>query len=75
MDTLTPLLSYFFQIISECDLAFDTKVLISHFDLILWFSDFDLYLDTHKIYDHTYFTLRLSMTRPLTPKYLKITVS
>ena len=53
---------------SEYDQAFDPNILIGHFDLIIWFSDFALYLDTQLVYEHTSFTLCLHMTRPLTLK-------
>ena len=39
------LCSYFFQIMSEYDQAFDPNILIGHCDLISRFSDFALYLD------------------------------
>ena len=51
---------------SEYDQAFDPNILIGHCDLISWFSDFVLYLDTQLVYEHTSFTLCLRMTRPLT---------
>ena len=49
----------------EYDNTFDRKVFLGHCDLILWFSDFALYLDTQLVflsyffltmneYDHTF---------------------
>ena len=49
--------SYFFQIMSEYDKAFDPNILIGHCDLIIRFSDFALYLDTQSVYFHTFFRL------------------
>ena len=40
---------------SEYDQAFDPDILIGHCDLISWFSDFALYLDTQLVYFHTFF--------------------
>ena len=51
------LVSYFFQIMSEYDQAFDPNILIGHCDLISRFSDFALYLDTQLVYFHTFFRL------------------
>ena len=65
--------SYFFQYMSEYDQAFDPNILIGHCDLISWFSDFVLYLDTQLVY-FIFFQI-MSMTRPLTPIYLKDTVT
>ena len=48
---------------------------IDHYDLILWFSDFALYLNTQWVYDHISFTLPVSMTRPMTLKYLQVSVT
>ena len=53
----TQLFSYFFQIMSEYDQAFDPNILIGHCDLISRFSDFALYLDTQLVYFHTFFRL------------------
>ena len=36
---------------------FGPKIGIGHFDLISWFSDFALYLDTQLIYENTSFIL------------------
>ena len=44
---------------SEYDQTFDPNILIGHCDLISWFSDFALYLDTQLVYEHTSFTLCL----------------
>ena len=60
--------SYFFQIMSEYNQAFDPNILIGHCDLISRFSDFALYLGTHLVYEQTSFTLCLRVTRPLTLK-------
>ena len=42
---------------SEYDLTFDPNKLIGHCDLISWFSDFALYLDTQLVYFYTSFRL------------------
>ena len=59
----------------EYDKTFDCKVFLGHCDLISWFSDFALYLDTQLVYEHTFFTICMSMTRPLTVKYSWVTVT
>ena len=41
------------------DKTFDPKVVLDHYDLISWFSDFALYLDTQLVYVHTVFTVCL----------------
>ena len=64
--TIGPLVPYFFQIMNEYDQTFNPNVLIGHYDLISWFSDFALYIGTQLVYEQTYFTLCLRMTRPLT---------
>ena len=51
------------------DKTFDPKVVLGHYDLILRFSDFALYLGTQLVYEHTVFTIYLRMTRSLTLKY------
>ena len=53
---------------NEYDQTFNPNILIGHYDLISWFSDFALYLGTQLVYDQTSFTLFLGMTRPLTLK-------
>ena len=53
---------------NEYDQTFNPNILIGHYDLISWFSDFALYLGTQLVYDQTSFTLCLRMTRPLTLK-------
>ena len=58
----------------EYDQAFDPHILIGHCDLISRFSDFALYPDTQLVYFLTSFRLCVSMTRPLTSIYLKVTV-
>ena len=50
--TVGPLVSYFFQIMNECDQTFNPNVHTGHYDLISWFSDFALYLNTQWVYDH-----------------------
>ena len=57
------------------DKTFDPKVVLGHYDLISWFSDFPLYLGTQLVYEHTSFTICLRMTRPLTVKYSRVTVT
>ena len=42
------------------DKTFDPKVVLGHCDLVSWFSDFALYLDTKLVYFHTSF--RMTMT-------------
>ena len=51
------------------DKTFDPKVVLGQYDLISRFSDFPLYLGTQLVYEHTSFTICMSMTRPLTVKY------
>ena len=36
------------------DKTFDPKVVLGHYDLISWFSDFALYLGTQLVHEHTY---------------------
>ena len=48
------------------DKTFDPKVVLGQYDLISRFSDFPLYLGTQLVYEHTSFTICMSMTRPLT---------
>ena len=55
---------------NEYDQTFNPNILIGHYDLISWFSDFALYLNTEWVYDHISFTLWVSITRPLTLEYL-----
>ena len=40
---------------NEYDKTFNPKVLIGHYDLILWFSDFASYLGTQLVYELTSF--------------------
>ena len=49
---------------NESDQTFNPNILIGHYDLISWFSDFALYLGTQFVYEQTSFTLCLPMTRP-----------
>ena len=42
------------------DKTFDPEVVLGHCDLISWFSDFALYLDTQKISIFSYFLAHLS---------------
>ena len=37
--------------------AFDPNILVGHCDLVSWFSDFALYLDTQLVYFHTFFQI------------------
>ena len=55
--TIGPLVSYFFLIMNEYDLTFNPNILIGQYDLISWFSDFALYLNTEWVYDLFSFTL------------------
>ena len=48
--------SYFFLIMNEYDQTLNPNILIGHYDLISWFSDFALYLNTEWVYDHISFT-------------------
>ena len=57
------------------DKSFDPKVVLGQYDLISRFSDFPLYLGTQLVYEHTSFTICMSMTRPLTVKYSWVTVT
>ena len=57
------------------DKTFDPKVVLGQYDLISRFSDFPLYLGTQLVYEHTAFTIFMSMTRPLTVKYFWVTVT
>ena len=45
-----------FVITNEYDQTFNPNILIGHSDLISWFSDFALYLNTELVYDHISFT-------------------
>ena len=54
---------------------YEQNLLIGHCDLISRFSDFALYLGTQVVYEHTSFTICISMTRPLTVKYSWVTVT
>ena len=51
------LVSYFFLIINEYDQSFNPNILIGHYDLISWFSDFALHLNTQWVYDNIVFSL------------------
>ena len=51
---------------SEYDQTFDSNILIGHYNLISWFSEFALYLHTQLVYEHTVFTICLRITRSLT---------
>ena len=50
------------------DKTFDPKVVLGQYDLISRFSDFPLYLGTQLVYEHTSFTICMSMTITLTVK-------
>ena len=58
-----------FQSMFAYDKTFDPEVVLGHYDLILWFSYFALYLGTQLVYERTVFTICLRMIRPLTLKY------
>ena len=47
---------------SAYDNTFDPKVVLCHYDLISWFSDFALYVGTRLVYEHTVFRICLRMT-------------
>ena len=49
-----PLVSYFFLIINEYGQTFNPNILIGHYDIISWFSDFALYLNTQWVYDNIF---------------------
>ena len=57
------------------DKTFHLKVVLGQYDLISRFSDFPLHLGTQLVYEHTSFTICISMTRPLTVKYSWVTVT
>ena len=57
------------------DKTFDREVVLGQYDLISRFSDFPLYLGTHLVYEHTSFTICMSMIRPLTVKCSWVTVT
>ena len=59
----------------EYDKTFDHKVVLGHCDLISWFSDFALYLNTQLVFFHTSFWLWMSMTTPLTQTYLQVNMT
>ena len=40
------------MVMNEYDQTFNPNILIGHYDLISWFSDFTLYLNTQWVYDH-----------------------
>ena len=60
---------------SAYDKTFDPKVVLGQYDLISRFSDFPLYLGTQLVYEHSSFLICMSMTRPLTVKYSRVTVT
>ena len=67
------LLTNFFHTLFAYGKTFDPKVDLGHYDLISWFSDFPLYLNTQLVYEHTSFTICLCVTKPLTVKYSWVT--
>ena len=73
--TLNWFMTNFFHTLFGYDKTFDPKVVIGHYDLILRFGDFPLYLGTQLVYEHTSFMICLHMTRPLTVKYSWATVT
>ena len=60
---------------NESDQTFNPNILIGHYNLISWFSNFVLYLGTQLVYEQTSFTICLRMTGPLTVKYFWVTVT
>ena len=59
---------------SEYDQTFDPHILLGHYDLISWFSDFTFYPGTQLVYEHTSFTVCLHQRRPLIIKQSYVTV-
>ena len=55
---------------SEHDQTFGPKAVVGPSDLISWFSDFALFLDTRLVHEQSYFLFLACMTRPLIPKSL-----
>ena len=53
---------YFFQIMNEYDQTLNPNILIGHYDLISWFSDFALYLSTQVVYEQTSFMFAYDKT-------------
>ena len=52
---------------NEYDQTFNPKILIGHYDLISWFSDFASYLGTQLVYDQTSFTLFFGYDKTFDP--------
>ena len=48
------------------DMTFDPRVFRGHCDLVLWFSNFVLYLNIQLVFFHTSFRLQMSLIRSLT---------
>ena len=55
---------------SEYDHTFDPNILIGHCDLVSWFSDFALYLDTQLVYFHTFFQIMSEYDHTFDPNIL-----
>ena len=55
---------------SEYDQAFGPNILIGHCDLISWFSDFALYLDTQLVYFHIFFQIMSEYDQTFDPNIL-----
>ena len=52
------------------DKTFDRKVFLGHCDLISWFSDFALYLDTQLVFFHTFFLIMNEYDQIFNPNIL-----
>ena len=52
------------------DKTFDPEVVLGHCDLISWFSDFTLYLDTQLVYFHTFFQIMSEYDQTFDPNIL-----
>ena len=55
MSALSWYMDILFHDMYEFDKTFGGKVFLGHCDLISWFSDFALYLDTQLVFFHTSF--------------------
>ena len=54
----------------EYDHAFDPNILLGQCDLISWFSDFALYLDTQLVYFHIFFQIMSEYDQTFVPNIL-----
>ena len=52
--------------------TFDRKVFMGQCDLISWFSDFALYLDTQLVFFHTFFLIMNEYDQTFNPKKILI---